>query len=221
MEKIKKHKSVFKRETYHVLTIFQEDLEEIIDIFKSNFSTVDIEIDEYKINDASEINEIKKEKTNYFYIKSQEDGPVTLKLSKKGNEISIPDKDNAKLLGVFHKLEVILNKRKSFIFNILLSDWMFYMFPIAIIVSCISMFWFSQKFMLFFGIAIGLAFLYIIYIASMFYFMFRRSVNIYLYYSDSKIGFFGRNKDKIISNLISGIGGGLIVGIILFLFLGK
>lgn len=225
MEKIKKNKSSFKRENYLILRLFKEDIEEIIDIFTSNFNNVGIELDEYRISNASEIEEIRKEKekTYHFRIGANENGPIYLNLSKKENILFIADKDNLELLGIFHKLDDILSKRVPQTLEALDSYWVPCIFALAILGSIIYMISFPQHVITLFGITMGLGFLITISLVLIFvcifviilYYTFKKAIIIYLFHSDLNRGFFGRNKDQLFWSLFSaaiGLVGGFLIG---------
>ena len=214
MKKIRKNVSYSKN--YSALKLFREDLDEIINIFKNNFSEFDIEIDEYIIDDISEIDEIKKEKTNRLSIETYENGYSYLNLFKNYAILNISDKNDTKLLGVFHQLDELISKKEYTFLKIITSSWVFYVMVTTIVIGLYTILW-SNTLLISFIIIIIPFLLILLIILIDFHMTLKKHSIIYLIHSTSKIGFFERNKDQLSIGLICAIVGAIagIMGTIL------
>lgn len=206
MKKIKKSKS----KKYEVLRLYKDDLEKIDTIFKENYKDYEIIVDEYKLDNISEISKIKKRETTDFSI-SAYPPYISLDISKKSAKLYISDEDDLKLCGIFSKIDNILRKRIS-LFSVFTIPWIFYPVQIILLIILwvvpIKRFNIPKSFMLSFFIFV------VIWNFGAFWFKLIKHSLIYLLEdSHSKLNFFQRNKDKVIISIISaiiGIGGTIV-----------
>ncbi|GAG74915.1 unnamed protein product [marine sediment metagenome] len=204
MKKIKKSKS----KDYPVLRLYKDDLEKIETIFKENYEDYEIIIDEYRLENISDISKIKKRETTNFSIKAHFPY-IHLDISKDSASLHISDEDDLKLLGMFSKIDEILSKRISLL-SVFTIPWIY--FSVQLILWII--FWgfpierFNIPKLLFMG---SFLILIVIWVLGSFWLKFKKHSLIYLSEdSHSKLNFFQRNKDKIIISIISAIIGAII-----------
>jgi hypothetical protein len=113
--------------------LFKEDLEQLAELFYSNFDEIEIEADEYKLKDISEINDLNKDVIRDFSIsgksKDNYSDRISLDISKKSTDIHITGYNDAKCLGVNNKIGKILRGRRR-ILNIFASFWSIAIIPL-------------------------------------------------------------------------------------------
>ena len=106
---------------YPVVKLFTEDIEQLIDLFKQNFSEYELIVDKYQLNNLSDITTIKKVKTDHLRIKHhrfyKEETPnrsELIDLELKSDEIwlYVSNKRDTFLLGVASQIDMILSKKK-------------------------------------------------------------------------------------------------------------
>jgi hypothetical protein len=203
--------------------LFKEDLEQLAELFYSNFDEIEIEADEYKLKDISEINELRKDVIYDFNIrgKSKDDysDRMTLSISKKSTYIFIQDCNNAKCIGIKNKIDKLLRTRRR-ILNILDSFRWLTTIYLLLNLSLFSMLYYFRNafdkthFIIVFGITC--LFLLMLSILTPFLFLFI-SNSIQLKYSYEKPNFFKRNKDTIIVAIFSAIFGSIATLIVSFI----
>lgn len=192
MERIKKS---WIRE-YPLLRLYRQDVEEIVNLFKSNYEKFEIIADRFKLNDFSEVDEIKKNVITNFSINAY-DPYLSLELSNSRATLYISDEENIKLRGLDSKINDILSKRKSLL----------RFFVIPWVIGCLAGWNFKFIMTLLFvrkmilqPLMIILAF--ILWWTCGMHLEFRQHSLIYL--KDSQ-GFLERNKDQLIVGLILAI----------------
>lgn len=209
MKKVKKEYIKY----YPFLRLFKKDVEEIIKLFKQNCKSVEIYIDEYKLDDISEIEDIGKQEVSYFHISSTLQ--AYLSLSSKSANFVLINEDDLKLRGLETKIEQILAKRKS-AWDILNSPWLY--IPYIIITAGVVIWWLlsltsSNLSLTFFISMVGVMMLGLFplciwrileYIDS------NKHCVIFLCNPEERSNFFKRNKDRLIIGLIGAIVGGII-----------
>jgi len=213
MKKVKKEYIKY----YPFLRLYKKDIEEIIKLFKQNCKSVEIYIDEYKLDDISEIKDIDKQKVSYFHISSTLQ--AYLSLSSKSANFVLINEDDLKLRGLETKIDQIFAGRKS-AWDILNSPWVF--IPHIIITVCVIIWWLSSLTFLslsltFLASTVGVMILgffplcisYLLkYIDS------NKHCVIFLCNPEERSNFFKRNKDRLIIGLIGAFVGGIITFII-------
>lgn len=203
MEKIKKSYS----KEYPILRMFIDDLEQIVSIFKENYKDFEIKADVYKLEDISELSKINKQEIKNFSINTYTPY-ISLDISESSVSLYIEDKDNLKLRGIFSKIDAILNRRISFL-RILTSYWM--QIPFHVIIW-LNLYLFPKEYYKTIRILLVILTLALLII----WFLWRQSISlkkhslIYLFNSQSKIGFFKRNKDKILLSIFSAVVGSIL-----------
>lgn len=213
MKKVKKEYIKY----YPFLRLYKKDIDEIIKLFKQNCESVEIYIDEYKLDDISEIKDIGKQEVSYFHITSTLQAYLTLS-SKSANFVLI-NEDDLKLRGLETKIEQILAKRKS-AWNILNSPWLY--IPYIIITVCVIIWWLSSLTFLSLSLTflasivgvmiLGFFPLCISYLLK--YIDSNKHCVIFLCNSEERSNFFKRNKDRLIIGLVIAIIGGIITFIL-------
>jgi hypothetical protein len=109
------------REDIPTVKLFLEDIEELLNILIENFTKVKIILDNYEIDNLSEIQTIKKEMTTDFDISgyARDIFPeMRLSIRKKYSYLEISDKNDIKCLGIRNKILNLLNNGLNF-FNFL------------------------------------------------------------------------------------------------------
>lgn len=206
MEKIKKP---YKKQ-YLVPKLFKDDISDIIEIFKENFIKVRIELDEYKLDDVSDIEKIKKEQTTNFLISAKLNSEdISLQFFKKGLLLNFSDENNVIFRGVAHKINEILLKRKK-----TSKSASIIILPIILTLLLVFIIQYLNNFYL-------LMFLAILIPLSMFMsedIIERKESMIYLTNSKNQISFFEKYKDQIFVGIICAFSGGILVFLISLLY---
>lgn len=204
---------------YRFVTLFREDLNEIIRIFFSNFGKIDVDIDIYEIESTnlddinSEIDKIQTKTGNdsikEVVIKGYGDLNKIL-LEFRLNEFNVSkliihDIEDTTTLGILTRIDLILEKSENKLLNIITSNkFIISIGLIGVIPSYLS--FISKKLpLLFIGyiLTIGII-LIVISIILLYYGNLKKELNtVHLDYSKSNINFFKRNQDKIIIAFIS------------------
>lgn len=213
MKKVKK--SYIKY--YPFLRLFKRDIEEIIKLFKQNCESVEIYIDEYKLDDISEIKDIGKQEVSYFHIKSTLQ--AYLNLSSKSANFVLTNEDNLKLRGLETKIDQIFAGRKS-AWNILNSPW--FIIPYTISTVCVVIWWllsltFLSLSLTFFASIVGVMILGLFPLCISYllkYIDSNKHCVIFLCNPEERSNFFKRNKDRLIVGLVITIVGGIIAFIL-------
>ena len=132
MEKVEKYKH------HHIhgprLILYKEDLEQLSELFHSNFSEIKIEADEYKLTEISEIKDLRKEFIYYFNIRARDNlsNEMTLDIDKNSTYISFNGYNDTKFFGMVKKIDKIFKRRRRTL-NLLNSNW-----PIPLIYFSLS-----------------------------------------------------------------------------------
>jgi hypothetical protein len=203
---------------YRFVTLFREDLNEIIRIFFSSFDKIDVDIDIYEIESTtlnginSEIDKIQTKTGNdsikEVAIKGYGDLNKIL-LEFRLNEFNlskliIHDIEDTTTLGVFTIIDLILEKSESILLNIITSyKFISVLALIGLVISCFFFISKLDRLVVINIINIGML-LVSISIFLLYYGNIKEDVNTaHLEYSKPNINFFKRNQDKIIIAVIS------------------
>ena len=141
MEKVKSNRDYSF--SYPFITFYKEDLERLTELFFDNFSEIEIEADDYKLENINETNSIQKEFTHVFkiagYDKANEnlfrECKIRFHITKKSADLYINDYNELKCRGIQNELEIIIKRRTNFL-NILDSRWLLFiysLFPIFVL----------------------------------------------------------------------------------------
>jgi hypothetical protein len=225
MEKALKHKhhSIFGPK----VILFKEDLEQLAELFNSNFGEIEIEADGYKLADISEISELKKDIICDFRISGKEKDnyfdKMSLDISIKSTYISIDSRNDTKCLGVKNKIDEILRSRRRILdirpfFN---SYWSIIILILSIFISPFIFIYYKnvinkEHIELYFLVAfltIPILWLSLFSLSNFIY------NSIHLKYSWEEPNFFKRNKDRIIVGILCAIVGS--VGTLILSFIIK
>jgi len=217
MEKI--DKSV--RKSYPPLRLYLEDLMEIIDIFDANFNEYKIEVDDFKLDNIDEIDKINKKEINNLYISTFEGGFTSLNLNSFSASLKIDNEQDNKLLAVFHKIDKLLTGKEKFYLRVLATPNTTYIFSLGILIFALLLLSHKISLLLYILISLILICLMIVFLIVGYRIASKKYCIIYMVNSDSKIGFFEKNKDNIILSLFSTIFGGIIVVVITYILFGK
>lgn len=106
MEKIIKSYS----EDFKPVTLFLDDLEDIVGIFKEVSNKVEIIADEYKLDDSDEFSKLRKEMVDSLIIRSLEPW-ISLSIEYVDSNIYL-DQDTALSRGILEKVKEILKRRR-------------------------------------------------------------------------------------------------------------
>jgi len=204
--------------------LFKEDLEQLVELFQSNFADINIQADEYKLTDISEINGLKKEIIYDFRIRGKDNfsNEMSLDISKNSTYISFNGYNDTKFFGINKQIDNIFKRRRR-VLNLLNS------------IRFILLLYFSLQFLLIYNknkIAkeyyhyIFIIFtIILVFILLAFHYLYTYINNlIHLNYSWEKHNFFKRNKDRIIVGIICAFFGSiatLIVSFIINKFINK
>ncbi|MFW6130721.1 MAG: hypothetical protein ACOC56_05990, partial [Atribacterota bacterium] len=109
-----------------ILKLDKKDVKDIYKIIKNNSEDFVFIIDEYRIDDINEIDNIDIIKTNNLEIKTHSPY-MSLELTNVRGCLYIEDQDNTKLRGIKDRLLEIIKKKKS-IANIFMlpESWVFW-----------------------------------------------------------------------------------------------
>jgi hypothetical protein len=187
-------------------------LEQLSDLFNSNFDKIEIEADGYNLSDISEINKLKKDIICDFRIKGKDKdnfyNDMSLDISKKSTYTSIDAQNDTKCLGVQKKIdEIFINRRR--ILNILNTLWVIVFAPVFFLSLLFVLYYFRNSlpqanYIIYFAIIL-LIMVVLSYLAPF--------ISIYVYnsihlkYSWEKQNFYKRNKDRIIVGILCAIVG--------------
>lgn len=196
---------------FKYVRLFKDDLKEISEILKSCFKRIVIYIDDYELDDISEIDNIKKEAVNRLNIRTGYDSmgfdmPIWIVALSNSIKLTVSNGDDLKLRGVASKIEEILDKRidrklkylTSFFHYLVLFVYIYYLFKLG------------------FSLMMLVAPMSFIFLLIVDLFFLQRPV-IYLFDSNSKVSFFKRKKDEI-SLLILGTIIGYVLNILIEFF---
>ncbi len=118
---MKKVKKTYSKD-YPVLRLYKDDLEEIVGIFKSHFTEIEIVADEYELTELADIDNIKKPKITHFkvdhYHHYDQEKPtrselLRLELTHYRARLYLSNNADTYLLGVASQLDALLSKKKS------------------------------------------------------------------------------------------------------------
>jgi uncharacterized membrane protein SpoIIM required for sporulation len=200
---------------YKPLKLFKDDIEEIVKIITAGPAETDIhiEVDEFRLDNPSELNEIKKDIIKELYI-GVETFMLQLRLGRKNAHLWVGDKDNTMLMGIAIRIDEILRKRQRFLgylsFGIRPQLTYFFLgFPIGVFLFLS----FARTSHTPLFVLLLIAFL-IIGLGGIAYFLYfqHHFSTIRMFYSYEKPNFFKRNKDTILVNVIVSIVS-LVVGV--------
>ena len=138
MEKVKSHKDYSF--SYPFIIFYKEDLERLAEIFFENFSEIEIEADDFKLENINEITGIQKEFIQVFKIAGYDKAndnlfrecKIRFHLTIKSAVLYINDSNELKCRGIQNELETIIKKRTTFI-NILDSKWLLFINSLLLI----------------------------------------------------------------------------------------
>jgi hypothetical protein len=222
MEKVQKS----YRKTYPMLRLFKDDVKQIVNLVEKSHKDAEIIIDEYKIEDGSEIDKISKQITTKFYIqffqRYHDENPyrtemLTLDLTNDNASLRVSNENDTYLRGIASQIDSILSGRKRKIINFLFSV------PIIILIAflislpaaiILSLPWsFNKQPSLAISltlIVILLIILAILWFIWAFNIEFKKHVVIYLINSNERSSFFSRNRDEIPKMVLSALIGSII-----------
>lgn len=182
------------------MKLYYEDLEELYDIFKEHSGEVKVDADTYELDSIEEILKIKKD--NFTDLKIYAHNPyISLDFSKNAIRLYISD-DTPFQRGLFEKLKRLLKQKERYFISSLFSYYAYVLF--LVVMSTLS-FWENSYITYTVGIlAVSL------YIIQGIYTFKWHSIIIPIHKS-SKPSFFQRNKDQMITSIISAVIGGAIV----------
>jgi hypothetical protein len=194
------------RREYRPLKLFKEDIEEIVKIITVDPAEADIhiEIDEFRLDNPKELNEIKKDIINELYI-GVEVSTLQLILGRKSAHLWVGDKDNTGLMGIAIRIDEILRKRQRFLGYLAVG---IRSYLVSFFLGCTTgvFFAFTQRSHTPLFVLLPITFL-ITWVASTAYIGYIRYhfSTIHTSYSYGKSNFFKRNKDAIFLMILSSV----------------
>src|SRR2546421_275653 len=125
--------------TYPMLRLFKDDIKQIVDLVEKNHKDAEIILDEYKIEDSSEVDKLPKKPASKFYVqffqRYREETPyrselLTLDLTSYGASLRVSNEDDTYLRGIASQIDSLFSRRESKL-NKLVGG------PVAVIISLI------------------------------------------------------------------------------------
>jgi hypothetical protein len=99
-------------------------------LFKNSYNYVEIQIDDFKIQDESDIDDVKsginKDSTQYLWIDGSDNeygSNLILRLNKYSASITAKDDKDFKATGVLKEIDIILTQRENRILKFIDSTW--------------------------------------------------------------------------------------------------
>jgi hypothetical protein len=211
--------------SYPFIIFYKEDLERLTELFFKNFSEIEIEADDFKLEDINEINDIQKEFIQFFklagYDKINENSfrecKIRFNITKKAADLYINDYNELKCRGIQNELETIV-KRRNNLLNIFNSNWLFLINSLLMIFA-LELIWPYKNVINpidFIMLMLLVIIVFCILGIALIYSPNLLSNKIMLRYSWEKLGFVKRNIDNIIVGVICAIFGTVIGGLIVY-----
>lgn len=242
LDKILLEKKLIKREgvkeikqsqskSYLVMTLYREDMEEIVDVFDNDLADCEITIDRYQIPDATHLDKaearIKGKKIEDFSVRLFQYFPdnkthrsLSVEINRNHARVYLSDDTDNYLLGLASKLDRILLGKKSIgrtlinpkvwvpLISILLGTFFILFVTLPWKFSDHSTK--STTLMIINFLPLILTCIGVIFVIA----IFSKGNVIYLEYSRNKTNFFKRNKDQIIFALTFGVIGVILGGVL-------
>ena len=201
-----------ERMYFKVKPLYIEDINKVYDIIKAQETRYrfTIEIDDYSLDDISELSLMEKKTAKCLEISN---GVLSIYINGSNGHIFISDKDNSLFLGNAHKIKDIVSRGKNVIKDFIIFNFFFFISGIFYID------YLFVKILPFKNRNIELVISIIIFILSVFYNLIKDKITttIYLMKKKDKSNFFIRKKDDLLLLLVGGIFGAIIGGIITFI----
>jgi hypothetical protein len=222
MEKVQKtyHKN------YPMLRLFKDDVKQIVDLIKKNHKDAEIIIDEYKVEDISEIDKVPKQKTTKFYIqffqKYRDENPyrsemLTLDLTNDNASLRVSNENDTYLRGIASQIDSILSRRERRTINFLFSTPIIVLITSLILLPAATILGLPWSFSKQTSLAISLTLIIILIIILAILWLiwavnkkFKKYVVIYLISSNERSRFFSRNRDEIPKMVLSALIGSVV-----------
>jgi len=225
MEKISRHKDSHYHRSYPLTILYKEDLENLTQIFNDNFSEIQIEADEYKLDNIEELNEFKKDKINEFNLEGYDKGKdsiyreykMCLHIKNKSMDIYINCYDDMRCIGVQKKLEELISVRVS-TFNKLISKSKTIVNNLFVPLSLFLLVIYSKNIKTIYFIFYCIIILIFYILVDSLLTLISNSLTNYISikYSWEKQSFYQRNRDNIIVGIICALFGTVIGGLVIY-----
>jgi len=212
-------------EQYPMLRLFRDDVEGIINLFEKDYKDAEIIVDEYKLENSSDIDKLVKSQVTNFSVQAFQRYPqetpyrvelLRLVLNCDEAHLSVSDENDTHLRGLASKISSILSQRKSRLHFLTAPPMalvlgVFFSIPTSII---LALPWsFSKQPVLSILLALSILLLIalvIIWLVVMVRVRTKKYVVIYLTNSNARSTFFSRNKDELPKMILSAVIGGLV-----------